>query len=46
MSTILTLPRGFRWSAVKAGIKVSGKPDVALAVCDAGATAAAKFLSP
>jgi len=43
MSTIPTLPRGFRWSAVKAGIKASGKPDVALAVCDAGATAAAMF---
>jgi len=45
MSTIPTLPRGFRWSAVKAGIKASGKPDVALAVCDAGATAAAMFTS-
>jgi len=45
MSTVPTLPRGFRWSAVKAGIKASGKPDVALAVCDAGATAAAMFTS-
>ena len=45
MSTISNLPRGFRWSAVKAGIKASGKPDVALAVCDAGATAAAMFTS-
>jgi len=43
MSTIPTLPRGFRWSAVKAGIKASGNPDVALAVCDSGATAAAMF---
>ncbi len=43
MSITSTLPRGFRWSAVKAGIKASGKPDVALAVCDAGATAAAMF---
>ncbi len=43
MSSIPTLPRGFRWSAVKAGIKASGKPDVALAVCDAVATAAAMF---
>jgi len=39
------LPLGFRWSAVKAGIKASGKPDVALAVCDGGATAAAMFTS-
>jgi glutamate N-acetyltransferase/amino-acid N-acetyltransferase len=39
------LPRGFRWSAVKAGIKASGKPDVALAACDGGATAAAMFTS-
>lgn len=40
-----SLPLGFRWSAVKAGIKASGKPDVALAVCDGGATAAAMFTS-
>lgn len=39
------LPLGFRWSSVKAGIKASGKPDVALAVCDGGATAAAMFTS-
>jgi glutamate N-acetyltransferase/amino-acid N-acetyltransferase len=39
------LPAGFRWSSVKAGIKASGKPDVALAVCDGGATAAAMFTS-
>lgn len=37
------LPLGFRWSAVKAGIKASGKSDVALAVCDGGASAAAMF---
>ena len=30
---------------MKAGIKASGKPDVALAVCDGGATAAAMFTS-
>jgi glutamate N-acetyltransferase/amino-acid N-acetyltransferase len=40
-----TLPLGFRWSSVKAGIKASGKPDLALAVCDGGASAAAMFTS-
>ena len=40
-----TLPRGFRWSAVKAGIKASGKPDLALATCPGGANAAAMFTS-
>ncbi len=40
-----SLPRGFRWSAVTAGIKSSGKPDVALAVCEGGASAAAMFTS-
>jgi glutamate N-acetyltransferase/amino-acid N-acetyltransferase len=39
------LPLGFRWSSVKAGIKASGKPDLALAVCDDGASAAAMFTS-
>jgi glutamate N-acetyltransferase/amino-acid N-acetyltransferase len=38
-----TLPLGFRWAAVTAGIKASGKPDVALAVADEPATAAAMF---
>jgi len=38
-----TLPLGFTWSSTKAGIKASGKPDVALAVCPGGATAAALF---
>ncbi len=40
-----TLPLGFRWSSVTAGIKASGKPDLALAVCEGGATAAAMFTS-
>jgi glutamate N-acetyltransferase/amino-acid N-acetyltransferase len=40
-----TLPLGFRWSAVTARIKASGKPDVALAVCDGGANVAAMFTS-
>src|SRR5512140_71046 len=34
---------GFRWSAVKAGIKASGKPDVAFAEATLGASAAAVF---
>jgi len=38
-----SLPLGFRWSSTTAGIKASGKPDVALAVCDGGANAAALF---
>lgn len=39
------LPLGFRWASTTAGIKASGKPDVALAVCDGGAIAAAMFTS-
>jgi glutamate N-acetyltransferase/amino-acid N-acetyltransferase len=37
------LPLGFRWSATTAGIKSSGKPDVALAHCAGSASAAAMF---
>ena len=37
------LPLGFRFTAVKAGIKPSGKPDFAVAVADNGASAAAMF---
>ena len=37
------LPKGFLWSAVKAGIKASGRPDVSLAVAPMGASAAAMF---
>jgi len=37
------LPRGFRFAAVKAGIKPSGKTDFAVAVADAIAAAAAMF---
>lgn len=40
-----TLPRGFRWSSTTAGIKASGKPDIALALCEDGANAAALFTS-
>ncbi len=39
------LPKGFYWGAVKAGIKASGKPDVAIAVAPRGAAAAAMFTS-
>ncbi len=37
------LPLGFRFAAVKAGIKPSGKPDFAIAMADAPASAAAMF---
>jgi len=39
------LPLGFQWASTTAGIKASGKPDLALAVCPAGASAAAMFTS-
>jgi glutamate N-acetyltransferase/amino-acid N-acetyltransferase len=45
MSLTHSLPLGFRWSSVTAGIKASGKPDVALAACDGGANAAVMFTS-
>ena len=37
------LPRGFRFAAVKAGLKPSGNLDFAVAVADAPASAAAMF---
>ena len=37
------LPLGFRWASAKAGIKSSGRPDLAIAVCDTSATAAVLF---
>ena len=37
------LPRGFMWTAVKAGIKASGKLDLAAAVAVKGARGAAMF---
>jgi glutamate N-acetyltransferase/amino-acid N-acetyltransferase len=37
------LPQGFTWGAVRAGIKVSGKPDLAIAVAPRSANAAAMF---
>jgi glutamate N-acetyltransferase/amino-acid N-acetyltransferase len=43
VTQVSSLPLGFRWSSTTAGIKASGKPDVALAICDGGANAAALF---
>ena len=37
------LPKGFKFSAVTAGIKASGKPDLALILADPATTAAALF---
>lgn len=37
------LPQGFKFSAIAAGIKASGKADLALAECAEGTTAAAVF---
>jgi glutamate N-acetyltransferase / amino-acid N-acetyltransferase len=37
------LPKGFKFSAVKASIKASGKPDLALIVAEPSTTAAALF---
>ena len=37
------IPRGFRFGAAKAGVKASGRPDFALIVADAPASAAAVF---
>ena len=42
-NTPSSLPLGFRWASTTAGIKTSGKPDIALAVCEGGANAAALF---
>jgi glutamate N-acetyltransferase/amino-acid N-acetyltransferase len=39
----ITAPKGFWAAGVECGIKVSGKPDMALLVCPTGATAAAVF---
>jgi len=39
----LHLPRGFRWASGKAGLKASGNPDLAIAIADERATAAALF---
>ncbi|MGD0095503.1 MAG: bifunctional glutamate N-acetyltransferase/amino-acid acetyltransferase ArgJ [Terracidiphilus sp.] len=39
------IPKGFRFGAAKAGLKASGRPDFALIVADAPASAAAAFTS-
>src|SRR5208282_4832523 len=39
------LPKGFRFGAVKAGLKASGRPDFSLIVADQPASAAAAFTS-
>jgi glutamate N-acetyltransferase/amino-acid N-acetyltransferase len=39
------VPRGFRFAAVRAGLKASGNPDLACAVADQAAVAAAMFTS-
>jgi glutamate N-acetyltransferase/amino-acid N-acetyltransferase len=39
------VPRGFSFAAVRAGLKASGKPDLACAVADRPAVAAAMFTS-
>ena len=44
-SSFLGIPRGFQWASATAGIKASGKPDLALALCEGGANAAAMFTS-
>ncbi len=41
--THTNLPLGFQWASATAGLKTSGKPDLALAVCPDGASAAALF---
>jgi glutamate N-acetyltransferase / amino-acid N-acetyltransferase len=39
------IPKGFRFAATKAGLKASGRPDFAVIVADAPASAAAEFTS-
>jgi glutamate N-acetyltransferase/amino-acid N-acetyltransferase len=45
VSTVGTMPRGFVWGAVRAGIKASGNLDVAVAVATAGAVGVAMYTS-
>jgi glutamate N-acetyltransferase/amino-acid N-acetyltransferase len=40
-----SLPLGFLWGAVAAGIKISGKPDLAIALAPKGTSAAAMYTS-
>jgi glutamate N-acetyltransferase / amino-acid N-acetyltransferase len=41
----LIIPRGFRFGAIRAGVKASGRPDFSLIVADSPASAAAAFTS-
>ncbi len=41
----LIIPRGFRFGAIRAGVKASGRPDFSLIVADTPACAAAAFTS-
>src|SRR5689334_6364115 len=43
MDTITSLPRGFLWGAVRAGIKASGRADLSAIVAPQGATAAVLY---
>src|ERR1700728_4297990 len=43
MDTIFSLPRGFLWGAVRAGIKASGRTDLSAIVAPETATAAALY---
>ena len=42
-SAAVFLPKGFKFSSVTAGIKASGRPDLALILAEGGAKAAALF---
>jgi len=42
-SGLIFLPKGFKFSAITAGLKASGKPDLALILADPRTTAAALF---
>jgi glutamate N-acetyltransferase/amino-acid N-acetyltransferase len=43
--TATTMPGGFLWGAVRAGIKASGNPDVATAIATSGAVGAVMYTS-
>ena len=43
MDTITSLPRGFLWGAVRAGIKASGRADLSTILAPQAATAAALY---
>lgn len=45
MDTISSLPRGFLWGAVRAGIKASGRADLSAILAPQSATAAALYTS-